>query len=149
MLWSLPLPQGWGSGAGDSDVWHEVMARHDVSSAGLLIDRYAKVADQPQMLAGALSLLQRRGRQQTGSRPVLRLPVSTLINLDTEELDKSKGVVISLNYYWTLCEDSIITHEEGRTEREMKRIADSHAGAAPPALDCPSCQPLAPACPPP
>ena len=124
MLWSIPLPQGWGSGAGNSDVWHEVLARHDASSAGLLVDRYATVTAQPQMLARALSLLQLRGQQHTGSRPVLRLPVSTLINLDTEELDKSEGVVVSLNYYWKLCRLGVITHEEGRSEREMKRLAD-------------------------
>ena len=80
------------------------------------------------MLARALSLLQLRGQQHTGSRPVLRLPVSTLINLDTEELDKSEGVVVSLNYYWKLCRLGVITHEEGRSEREMKSLADGHAG---------------------
>ena len=122
------FPQGWGSGAGDSDVWHEVVALRDASSAGLLVDRYATVAAQPQMLARALSLLQLRGQQHTGSRPVLCLPVSTLINLETEELDKSEGVVISLNYYWKLCRLRVITHEEGRSEREMKRLADQNAG---------------------
>jgi len=94
------FPQGWGSGAGDSDVWHEVFARHDASSSGLLVDRYARVAAQMEMLAHALSQLQLVGQQHIGSRPVLPLPVSTLVDLDTEELDKSEGVIISLNYYW-------------------------------------------------
>jgi len=91
---------GWGSGAGDSDVWHEVFARHDASSSGLLVDRYATVAAQTKMLVDALSQLQLVGQQHIGSRPVLPLPVSTLINLETEELDKSEGVLISINYYW-------------------------------------------------
>ena len=107
---------------------HEVVALRDASSAGLLVDLYATVAAQPQMLARALSLLQLRGQQHTGSRPVLCLPVPTLINLETEELDKSEGVVISLNYYWKLCRLRVITHEEGRSEREMKRLADQNAG---------------------
>jgi hypothetical protein len=100
VLCSFSLPQGWGSGAGDSDVWHEVFARHNASSSGLLVDRYATVAAQTKMLAHTLSQLQLVGQQHIHSRPVLRLPVSTLIDLDTEKLDMSEGVIISINHYW-------------------------------------------------
>ena len=61
MLCSFSLPQGWGSGAGDSDVWHEVFARHNASSSGLLVDRYATVAAQTKML----TQLQLVGQYQT------------------------------------------------------------------------------------
>ena len=97
----------------------------------MLVDRYATVADQTKMLAQALSQLQLVGQQHIGERLLLCLPVSSLMDLDTEELDKSRGVVISLNHYWKLVGEGKVEHRIGISEKDMKLIADSFAGTRP------------------
>lgn len=98
----LHVVQSWGSGADkDSDVSHEVFARDEASSYGLISDRDASHDQQPQMLRRAVEELSRRGKLQGDTpRPLTSLPVEELVDLETEELDKSGGVEISLNHYW-------------------------------------------------
>ena len=98
----LHVVQSWGSGADkDSDVSHEVFARDEASSYGLISDRDASHDQQPQMLRRAVEELSRRGKLQGDTlRPLMSLPVAELVDLETEELDKSGGVEISLNHYW-------------------------------------------------
>lgn len=100
LLSTSPCTQGWGSGAGKgSDVWHEVFAA-GTSSQGLIVDRLAAVSEQTHMLAHALEWLVQIGKQHTGQRPLMTMDVGAAIDLDTDRLDNSTGVVISLKNYW-------------------------------------------------
>ena len=72
-----------------------------MSSYGLISDRNASHDQQPQMLLRAVEELSRRGKLQGDTpRPPMSLPVEELVDLETEELDRSGGVEISLNHYW-------------------------------------------------
>ena len=56
------------------------------------------------MLSAAVSRLSQEARQlsQGGTlpRPSFAVLLSSLINFNTDVLDKSEGVIISLNHYW-------------------------------------------------
>lgn len=94
-------PQGYGSGAGDSEHSHAVAAMESTASFGLILDRVARVCDQPGMLSAAIRQLAERVTQHDGPplETDVKVPISDLVDFDTEVVDRSPAVNKAFNFY--------------------------------------------------
>lgn len=97
---------GPGSGAQPDELaWKHEPKIGDADAVALIVDHYASLSAQQEQMVAAIEDLARRGKRQARRGLLAPLPAKhsnlrTVINFDTTELDKSEGVIITLNHYW-------------------------------------------------
>lgn len=93
---------GPGSGAQPDELaWEHEPKIGDADAVALIVDHYASLTAQQGQMAAAAEELARRGKQRVLLVPLpAKHNLRQVIDYDTKELDKSEGVIISINHYW-------------------------------------------------
>jgi hypothetical protein len=89
---------GPGSGAADDLGWQHEPKISKTASMALIIDHHANLASQQAQMTAALAYLQ---NEKSHHEPAKLPSLSTVIDFKTTSLDKSEGIIISLNHYWS------------------------------------------------
>ena len=118
---------GPGSGA-TSSWWHEPLVSDAASFAAIVDIRNVSFSQQQQMMEAAIRYEEAYAKSVGPREPVVHKRLTSVINFDTTKLDKSDGVNRSLGYYQKLVGEGKVEHVAGRTDLEMKAIADQHSG---------------------